>query len=126
MTTQGFSGIRNNGRLPSSEEVAIPDDIGDLLGDYIDSTNSLLDELERAALAYESGDERQENAAAIRRVLHKAKGESQMVGVDEIRQICHEAEDAFEELDENRRPDMLLKVKDWICGALYSMTNKKD
>lgn len=118
METRDFSGIRNNGLLPNSQEVEIPDDMGDLLDDYIESTRSMLEELERATLAYEKGDDREENAAAIQRILHKIKGESGMLGVEDIGQLCHEAEFAFEELGKDLRPDMLLRFKDWTCAAI--------
>jgi hypothetical protein len=57
--TKDFSGIRNNGPLPNPQEVQMPEGVGDLLDDYIESTYSLLDELEKAALAYEAGDDRE-------------------------------------------------------------------
>ena len=55
MKTKDFSGIRNNRQLPNPREVKIPKDIGDLLNDYVESTNSMLNQLEEAALAYETG-----------------------------------------------------------------------
>lgn len=116
-----FSGIRNSGALPSPIAVQIPDDIDDLLEDYIDSTNSTLNELEQVTLAYESSSNREENAAAARRLLHKIKGESSMVGIDEIAALCHQAEDAFEELTENECVDMLLRFKDWVYVAVCNM-----
>ena len=123
MKTKDFSGIRNNGPLPNPQELEIPEDIGDLLDDYIESTNSMMDELERAALVYEAADNREENNAIIRRILHKIKGESSMVGIDEVSELCHQAEYAFDELDEMRRPDMLLKFKDWINDAIDNLAN---
>jgi len=123
MKTQDFSGIRRNGPLPDPQAVEVPGDIGDLLDDYVESTESMLGELEQAALAYESGQNRGDNSAVIRRVLHKIKGESSMVGIDQICDFCHQAEFAFEELPESRRSDMLLTFKDWVTAALCSMTN---
>ena len=123
MKAMDFSGIRNNGSLPCPQDVEVPDDIGDLLEDYIESTESALSELEQAVLAYEAGQGREENSAAIRRVLHKIKGESSMVGFDQICELCHQAEFAFEELPEHKRPDMLLRFKDWALAALDSMTD---
>jgi len=123
MEVMDFSGIRNNGSLPNPQGVEVPDDIGDLLDDYIDSTESMLDELERATLAYEAGQNREENAAAIKRILHGIKGESSMVGIEQMSELCHQAEFAFEELPEQRRPDMLFRFKDWTLAALNSMTN---
>jgi HPt (histidine-containing phosphotransfer) domain-containing protein len=122
MKSKDFSGIRNNGPLPETNEIEIPDDIGDILDDYIESISSMLDELEQATLAYEAGNNRQENAAIIKRILHKIKGESAMTGIEQMSELCHQTESAFEELAENERPDMLLRFKDWVCAAIYSLT----
>lgn len=123
MKNKDFSGIRNNGPLPDPQKVEIPSDMRDLSGDYIDSTNSMLEELEWATLVFEKGYDREENAAAIRRILHKIKGESGMVGVDDIGQLCHETEFAFEELGENLRSDMLFRFKDWTCTAVNHLAS---
>lgn len=88
----------------------------------VESTGSLLEELEQAALTYESGNAREENAAIVRRILHKIKGESSIVGIEAMSELCHQAEDAFEELPENKRADMLLRFKDWACAAMQSLT----
>jgi chemotaxis protein histidine kinase CheA len=122
MENKDFSGIRNNGQLPDPNEIEIPADIGDILGDYIESTTSMIEELEQAALSYEANNNRQENSAIIKRILHKIKGESSMVGIDQMSEFCHQAEFAFEELGENERPDMLLKFKDWVSVAMNSIT----
>jgi chemotaxis protein histidine kinase CheA len=119
-----FSGIRNNGSLPDPRDVNIPADSEELLNDYVESANSMLDELEQAALAYESGNNSEENNATIRRILHKIKGESSIMGIKDISDICHQEEYAFEELGENQRPDMLLRFKDWTCNAIYSMISR--
>ncbi|UCC98423.1 MAG: Hpt domain-containing protein [Phycisphaerales bacterium] len=121
MHTKDFSGIRTNGLLPSPGELDVPGDIADLLDDYIESTTSMLEELEKAALAYEAGTDRQTSAATIRRILHKIKGESGMVGIEDISEFCHQAEYAFEEMDLKQRPDMLLRFKDWVCAAIQNL-----
>jgi chemotaxis protein histidine kinase CheA len=123
MVTRDFSGIKNNRPLPRPNEIQVPDDIGDLLTEYIESTNFMLDELETAALAYESASDRQETAAVIRRVLHKIKGESSMVGVEDMSELCHHAEDGFEDLPENKRVDMLLRFKDWAFTAMQKLAD---
>ena len=121
MKTKDFSGIRTNGPLPDPLEMQIPGDIGDLLDDYIESTGSMLEELETAALAYESENNIEENAAVVRRILHKIKGESSMVGFEEVAEFCHQGEFAFEEMVQNKRPDMLLRFKDWVNEAIYNL-----
>ncbi len=124
MKTKDFSGIRNNGSLPDPQDVHVPGDTEDLLDDYVESANSMLEELEKAALAYEAGNNSEENVAAIRRILHKIKGESSIMGITEISEFCHQAEYAFEELDENTKPDMLLRFKDWIDNAMSDLAGR--
>jgi HPt (histidine-containing phosphotransfer) domain-containing protein len=121
MQTKDFSGIRTNGPLPRPEELEVPGDIGDLWDDYTESTLSALEELEKAALAYEAGNDREAGASTVRRILHKIKGESGMVGIDDMSEFCHQAEDAFEELDPKQRPDMLLRFKDWVYAAIQNI-----
>ena len=123
MSNKKFSGIRNNGPLPDPSEIEIPDDIGSLLDEYIESAGSMLDELEQATLEYEAGENRPENAAIIKRILHKIKGESGMVGIEDMAEFCHQTESAFEDLAEDEHPDMLLRFKDWISTALFSLTS---
>ena len=121
MKTKDFTGIRNQGPLPNPKDIEVPSDIGDLLNDYIESTNSQLDELEEAVLEYEQGNNKGENLAAIKRVLHKIKGESAMVGIEDMSQFCHEAEFAVEEIKDEDLPDMLLRFKDWTHEAIENM-----
>ncbi len=121
MKTKDFSGIRNNGPLPTPQEVDVPGDIGDLLDDYVESTDSMLNELEKVTLAYEAGDNREENGTIVRRILHKIKCESSMVGIEDISEFCHQAEYAFEELAVNERSDMLLRFKDWVCAVIQNL-----
>lgn len=124
MTTKDFSEIQSHGVLTDPCEIEAPEDIADYLEEYMDSTNSMLEDLEQAALSYKSGNDKQENASIIRKVPHKIKGESSMVGVDDINELCHQTEDAFEQLPENEQVDILLQFKDWVCAALSKLAKE--
>lgn len=122
MGNEDFSGIRNNSTLPSPKKINIPEGLDELIFEYVESSASMLQELEDVTLAYEAGNNRQENAAAVRRILHKLKGEAGMIGIDEIYNFCHEAEFAVEELSDDELSDMLLRVKDWLDDAFQHLT----
>lgn len=123
MKTKDFSGIRVKGLLPDPTAVEVPSDMDDLIDEYIESTGSMLEELEAVTLAYESGNNPEENSSAIRRILHKIKGESSMVGINDVAELCHQAEYAFEELQPNDKPDMLFRFIDWVNLAMEHMTS---
>jgi len=122
MENEEFSGIRNNGPLPSPKDINISEDLEDLIFEYVESSASMLQELEVVTLDYEAGNNRQENAAAVRRILHKLKGEAGIVGIDEIYKFCHQAEFAVEELSDEECSDMLLRAKDWLDDAFQHLT----
>ncbi|MCH8194343.1 MAG: Hpt domain-containing protein [Planctomycetes bacterium] len=121
MSTKDFSGIRLDGPLPDPAAVALPEDFSDFLDDYIESTESQLEELEQAILRFETAQTREQDAAEIRRILHKIKGESGMVGLDDMAMFVHEVESAFDLLADDRAADMLLRFKDWTNEALAAM-----
>lgn len=111
--------------LPDPAGVHPPEDVYDLFEEYIESTSTQLEELEQVALAYEQGsdpEEQEERAGTIRRVLHRIKGESGVVGFELVAQILHQAENVFEALSVEQRPDMLLRLGDWLTVILENMT----
>ncbi len=124
MKVRDFSGIKNNGQLPNPEDIQVQSDIGDLLGEYIESTESQLDDLEQATLDYEAGRNCEENAASIRRILHTIKGEAGIVSLDDMYELSHQAEDAFDQLPEEKRPDMLFRFKDWAYIAIQKLASR--
>ena len=119
----GFSGTKYFAELPPTQAITVPDGLGDLLQSFVDSVRMLLSELEQVTLAYETNGYNDENASAIRRILHKMKGEAGMLGFKEINELCHQTESAFEGLDRDKRTDMLLEFKDWVSGAVEHVVN---
>lgn len=118
MKTLHYNAILEGGNTPDPSTLAVPEDVYDLLDEYLDSTTSQLEELEEAALVYEQQVHADDSAANIRRILHKIKGESGMVGFDALESLFHEAENAFERLPMEKRTDMLLRLKDWVAELL--------
>ena len=121
MSKKDFSGIREAGPLPDPAAVTLPEDFSDYVDDYIESTESQLDELEQAILRFENAQTRDQDAAEIRRILHKIKGESGMVGLDDMSMLVHEVESAFDLLPDDQAADMLLRFKDWTEAAVAAM-----
>ncbi len=119
MENEKFSGVWVNGELPDPGSVVVLDIVEDLWATYTEEVGSLLTALEAAAMSLESGQNVTEDAAEIRRVLHSIKGDSGMAGVMDVQRLCHETESALDELiKKGQATDVLLKVKDWIEGAM--------
>ncbi len=122
MANNVFSGLINNGPLPDPNKLKVPDGLGNLLSEYVESITSMFKELETAITAYEAGENREENIASVRRTLHKIKGESGMVGIEEIYEFCHEAETAEKQLHDDEHVKVLLRIKDWLNAAFQKIT----
>ena len=114
-----FDVILTGGSLPDPCKVNTDGMVKELWPEYLDSTESFLSYLEESAMAIESGKSIDENVASIRRILHTLKGEAGIIGMNDIYELCHSAESAFEEFaDKSESVDMILHVKDWIHSVL--------
>lgn len=112
------------GGLPDPKTVSVVNLSEDIWETYRDTVSSLLAELEAAAMALESGQNVDEQKALIRRLLHSIKGDSGMSGLEDVHDLCHEAESAFEEVsDISVSSDMILKIKDWIDAVIDCISN---
>ncbi len=125
MGNNAFSGLRENGNLPDPKSIKTDQLIQDIWQDYVDSATSLLPELEASAMQLEAGTDVDSNSANIKRILHCIKGESGMVGMMDIHDLCHEVESAFEEFADNvnQAADLVLKAKDWMNEAIEYIEN---
>jgi two-component system chemotaxis response regulator CheY len=103
--------------------VAVENIVEDILATYVEEMDSLLSRLEMAALSLESGDDRDEALAEVRRVLHSVKGDSGMCGVTGVHDVYHELESFLDELDRaGSLADVLLKVKDWTETVMHHLS----
>jgi two-component system chemotaxis response regulator CheY len=126
MSKNKFNALISGEPLPDPATMNVESVVDELWREYADSTNSFLSELEQAAMALESGANVEESSAEIRRILHSIKGESGIIGVNDVYELCHIAESAFEGLDSSQAADIVLKVKDWISAGLSYALNPDD
>lgn len=127
MEKKDFRVVKQNGTLPPIGDIDMTGIETDLWDAYVESSNGLLGEVESAAMALERGELVEDNAAAIKRILHTVKGEAGMTGMKDVCNLCHEAEGAFIEFieanDAPKAADMVLKVIDWIRGTIDYVSN---
>ncbi|MCD6378848.1 chemotaxis protein CheA [bacterium] len=104
----------------SVETFNLPEWVGeDIFQEFIISQLSMLEEVEAELLNLESGKDL--DLAVLKGRIHTMKGDTGMVGLDDMGSVYHAMEDFLEATDEcPERADVLLKVKDWINNALES------
>jgi two-component system chemotaxis sensor kinase CheA len=91
----------------------------EMLSAYITQQVSMLSDLEDLVLSYEN--ERDDSSLAeIKRLVHTAKGEAGVMGLESVAQACHELEDYIQEQGQDVSPDILLAFKDWFESAVQS------
>jgi len=128
MNDAEYKRVEQNCRMPAYKEIHISSEAKLFLGDFVDPINSRLEELEAAVLACEKGNDYKENFAVMRRIVHTIKGEAGIIGLNDVYELCHQIEYAFEEnIEAEKLTDLLLRFKDWLGGAaLYLLSQTSD
>jgi two-component system chemotaxis response regulator CheY len=111
--SQESSSVMCNISLPDPKTIQAGNLEEEFWSDYAGSVNASLEKLEAAAMNLETGDDQQGDT--IKRLLHSIKGESGMIGLNDVQQVVHDAETAFDDMGPSTEAaDMVLTVKDWV------------
>jgi len=94
-----------------------------IFSDFLARQNGVLDEFEELVLALERNVD-SDTADAIRRGIHTLKGESALLGLENIERLCHKVEDAMSESGAEKLTDELLVVRDWLGRAFDAYAGK--
>ena len=84
---------------------------------YIAQQDSALGDLEDYILEYEKEHD-PGKLDAVRRLVHTAKGEAGVMGLEPIAEVCHGLEDYIQNQGQSISPDILLAFKDWFENAI--------
>ena len=87
----------------------------EIFSDFISVQNSVLENLENAVMQLEK-DHSEEYLDEINRILHTLKGESSLMGLNDIRDICHETEEIIKDIPVESSIDFLYRLKDWFVN----------
>lgn len=113
-----------DGTVPTSDnpdggEFTLPEWVDEsIFLEFIAGHTLVLDEIEAEILGLDGG--RTDTLRSLKAHLHTLKGESGILGLEDIERICHKAEDFLDvpNVESTLRVDTLLAVKDWIDRAL--------
>lgn len=100
--------------IPALPPPSVIDDA--IFAEFLSRQDSVLDELEELVLAMEHLGE--EPLPAIRGLIHTMKGETAMLGLNEIEHLCHSVEDILDMRPVEKLVEPLFAFKDWLKRAM--------
>ncbi|MFW6055392.1 MAG: Hpt domain-containing protein, partial [Thermodesulfobacteriota bacterium] len=95
----------------------------EIMDEYLAQQEAVLSEMEDLTLSYE----RQPDAQILKelkRLLHTAKGEAGVIGLNHVEKVCHQVEDYIQEGEEHLEADLLLEFKDWFELTVTAIRNR--
>lgn len=95
----------------------------DIFIDFLSRQESVLEEMESLILGHEQNRD-EDSLVSLKRLIHTMKGESGLLGLEEVQKICHTTETLLEEPPRDNMVDVLLAVKDWLGRAFLSYEGK--
>ncbi|MBU8871157.1 MAG: Hpt domain-containing protein, partial [Gemmatimonadales bacterium] len=92
----------------------------EIMGEFLCRQTDVMMELEKHILNLE-GESGEESQELLLRVLHTLKGESALLGMTEIAEVCHTVEDMVHHESMVDCVDRLLSVKDWFIDVFKNL-----
>jgi HPt (histidine-containing phosphotransfer) domain-containing protein len=94
-----------------------------IFAEFLARQDTVLEEIETALLDLEHG-ANAEAQGILARHLHTLKGETALLGLSDIEQLCHTAEDLLDRESPAEVADRLLSLKDWLKQAFDAYAGK--
>lgn len=109
----------------TGEVVELPENVDiEIFQQFIQSQDSNLEEMEALLLSYGEKGDKTEIIADLKRKIHTLKGESGILGLNDIQELCHLAEDRIEQGITQDLIDNLFSLKDWLKKRFDALTGK--
>jgi two-component system, chemotaxis family, sensor kinase CheA len=94
----------------------------EIMEEYLSHQELVVSEIEELVLAYEQNPD-SGILKNLKRLLHTAKGEAGVMGLNRIERVCHQVEDYIQEKETNLQADLLLEFKDWFEQIILAVKN---
>ncbi|MCF8038764.1 MAG: chemotaxis protein CheA [Desulfohalobiaceae bacterium] len=97
----------------------------EIMDEYLAQQEAVLAEMEDLTLSYEKQPDSQ-ILKELKRLLHTAKGEAGVIGLNHVAAVCHQVEDYIQEGEKNLEADLLLEFKDWFELTVNAVRNRSE
>ena len=109
----------------SGQIFELPENVDpEIFQQFIQSQDSNLEEMESLLLSYNKEGENKEIIAELKRKVHTLKGETGILGLSDIQDLCHLAEDRIEQGVTQELIDDLFTLKDWLKKKFDALAGK--
>jgi two-component system chemotaxis sensor kinase CheA len=106
------------------QNISLPDNVDEeIFREFISGQPDVLASLESAILAADKNPS-QENRNTIAGILHNLKGESGLMGLQEISGFCHRTESMLLDIGNGFPAEKLFAAKDWLQNQIDQLSKK--
>ncbi len=99
----------------TGEVFELPENVDpEIFQQFIQSQDLNLEEMEALLLSLSGEGDKSDTIAELKRKIHTLKGESGILGLNDIQELCHLAEDQIERGMSQELIDDLFALKDWL------------
>ena len=95
----------------------------EIMDEYLAQQEAVVSEIEALVLAYEQAADPQ-SLTELKRLLHTAKGEAGVIGLNHIEKVCHQVEDYIQAVGTELQADLLLEFKDWFEQTVAALRSE--
>ncbi len=119
------SGTEPEALTAEAEAEAEPASLVDdgIMAEFLARQADVMDDIEKELLAIESG-ESTGDSEGIKRFLHTLKGESALLDLSDVADLCHAVEDMIQADGIPAQIDCLLDVKDWFIATFRHLRDE--
>ena len=104
-------------KAPAIENLLVDEGI---MAEFLSRQADILDDVEKELLSIEAGDSAGDREG-INRFFHTLKGESSLLGLNDVADLCHAVEDMMQSRELSSCIDQLLEVRDWFIATFRSL-----
>lgn len=109
----------------SGQVFELPENVDpEIFQQFIQSQDSNLEDMESLLLSYNKEDDNKEIIAELKRKVHTLKGETGILGLNDIQDLCHLAENQIEQGITQELIDDLFVLKDWLKKKFDAIAGK--